>query len=168
MKKNGFGLLEVLLATGLITILIGGAVVLGSVVFRNTQINQHKTQAMYLNQEAIEAIKQIQRTNWVKQDPGVNWDDGLNAGTYTLPDNKLANVWELKSYDENKKLTLNNVDFHRKITIENVKTSQEMVDDSGFRSGDIIKKITAEVLWEDFGKLQSVKSQTLISDWKGL
>jgi type II secretory pathway pseudopilin PulG len=168
MRKNGFGLLEVLLAAGLITILIGGAVVLGSVVFRNTQVNQHKMQAMYLNQEAIEAVKQIQRTNWVKQDPQIDWNQDLRAGVYSLPESKTANTWELRTYSSDNQKDLNGIKFDRKITIENIKADKKIVKNDSFRSGDIIKKVTSEVSWLDFGKTQSVKIQTLISDWKAL
>jgi type II secretory pathway pseudopilin PulG len=167
MKKNGFGLLEVLLSSGLIAILIGGAVILGAVVFRTTQVNQHKTQAMYLNQEAIEAVKQIQRSNWVKQDATVSWNNSLDAGERMLLAKDKG--WSLLAYNkEGSSKILNEVTFYRKITITDVTADKNLITDSNYRSSNIIKKLESEVTWDDFGKTYSTKIQTLVSDWKAL
>lgn len=81
--KNGFTLLEVIVAVFIISLGVGGMAKLMPNFVSSASHNQNQLIAAYLGQEGIEIIRNIRDTNWLQ---------AHNAGTATPPWNDgLAN-----------------------------------------------------------------------------
>ena len=81
-KKGGFTLLEVIVAIFLLTVGVGGSLVLINQTLSATQILPQKLIASYLAQEGIEIAKNVRDSNLLKIHQGlggVNWDSGLTV-----------------------------------------------------------------------------------------
>ncbi|GAH02631.1 unnamed protein product [marine sediment metagenome] len=158
ITNSGFGILEALIASGIIAIFAGGIVILGNMALRSVVINKHRLQAAYLAQEAVELVRNIRDSNWVDGDADTECDDGINdSGGNSLklgkdPDDN----WELVSGFEI--IPLNNVIFTRKIRITKYIDS---LDPLRKRTADI----EVEILWEDYGKSKDVTINSIITDW---
>ncbi len=158
IKQSGFGILEVLIASGIIAIFAGGVVILGNMALRSVVINKHRLQAAYLAQEAVEAVRNIRDSNWVDGEPDTGWDDGIdNSGgdSEYLDQDLTTDEWKLKSGDET--ISLNEVNFIREIRISQPNTSEPL----GMRT----KQVEVKVLWEDYGKEKDVTINSTITDW---
>lgn len=76
--KNGFTLLEVMIAITILTIGIGGSYVLIQQTLRGGNIAESKLIAYYLAQEGIEITRNIRDNNWLlKRGSDVKWDEGI-------------------------------------------------------------------------------------------
>jgi len=157
-RAAGFGILEALVASGMIAIFAGGIVILGNMALRSVVINKHKLQAAYLAQEATELVRNIRDSNWVDEDPANEWDDGINdSGANSLKlDKDLGDNWELISGSND--YTINNVTFTREIRIKKYTADPDPLKN---KTADIEVK----VLWEDYGKPRDVTINSTITDW---
>jgi Tfp pilus assembly protein PilV len=70
-QHNGFGLLEVLLATAIFIVVVGSMVTLSRLALRNAVLSGHRTQAFNLAQEGLESVRQMRDTNWIDSVPKV-------------------------------------------------------------------------------------------------
>lgn len=80
--KNGFSLLEVIIAISILGTGIGGAIALTTQTISTGVFVQKQMIAAHLAQEGLEAIHNIRHTNWVEEaEDGVTlWDAGLTNG----------------------------------------------------------------------------------------
>ena len=168
ITNSGFGVLEALIASGIIAIFAGGVVILGNMALRSVVINKHRLQAAYLAQEAVEAVKNIRDSNWVdeKKHPVTGnpnaWDDGINNSNVNgvkLVYDELDKKWKLESGSE-EPISLNNVDFTREIRITNP-TNSDLPEALKTRTADIEVKVS----WQDYGKDKDVTINSIITDW---
>lgn len=75
MKKQGFSLIETVIAmTIMVTILVSGASLL-STLFTSHINNQNRVTATYLAQECLEISRNNRDTNWLQNKP---WDKNLS------------------------------------------------------------------------------------------
>ncbi len=157
-SRAGFGILEALVASGMIAIFAGGIVILGNMALRSVVINKHKLQAAYLAQEATELVRNIRDSNWVDEDPANEWDDGINdSGADSLKlDKDLDDNWELISGSDD--YTINNVTFTREIRIKKYTADPDPLKN---KTADIEVK----VLWEDYSKSRDVTINSTITNW---
>lgn len=65
-RRQGFGLLEVLMATAIFIVVVGSMVTLSQLSVRNAVLANHRTQAYNLAEDALEGVRQIRDTNWLK------------------------------------------------------------------------------------------------------
>ncbi len=72
-KKNGFSLIEILVAIGIVSTGIITIVSLFSANLKDEIRNKNKLTAIYLAQEALEVVRWQRDTNW-KTVPSVDWD----------------------------------------------------------------------------------------------
>lgn len=163
MKKNinqsGFGILEVLIASGIIAIFAGGVIILGNMALRSVVVNKHRLQAAYLAQEGVELVRNIRDSNWVDGNKNTGWDFGINdsgGNNRYLDQDAITDKWELKSGPE-ESIPLNNVNFTREIRISQPDTSEPL--------GERTKDIEVKVFWEDYGKPKDVTINSTITDW---
>lgn len=171
-KNSGFGLLEVLIAVGLLAILLGGAVILGSMVLRSSTVNKHRLEASGYNQESIEAIHQLRDSNWKQFGSTDKWDNGFarnqNFDLLYHPEfQDSSKTWKLDLDEE----TINgkeNVQYTRSIKFEKVKADSDLIKNKQFVAKDIIYKVIAETKWQDYGQEESIIFETFISNWKQL
>ena len=171
-KNSGFGLLEVLIAVGLLAILLGGAVILGSMVLRSSTVNKHRLEASGYNQESIEAIHQLRDSNWKQFGSTDKWDNGfVRSQNFNLLYHPVfqdsSKTWKLESGEEiiNGK---ENVQYTRSIKFEKVKADSDLIKNEQFVAKDIIYKVIAETKWQDYGQEESIIFETFISNWKQL
>lgn len=75
--KNGFTLLEAIVAIFVLIVAISGSFTLINYVISSTPVTTSKLIASYMAQEGIELIRNIRDTNWL-QATGV-WDKGLSS-----------------------------------------------------------------------------------------
>ena len=158
--NSGFGVLEALIASGIIAIFAGGVVILGNMALRSVVINKHRLQAAYLAQEAVELVKNIRDSNWVDANPNNQWDDGITDSSVNgakLTYDELDKKWKLESGP--KAIPLNEVSFTREIRI--TKAAPTETDPLKKRTADIEVKVS----WQDYGKEKEVIINSIITDW---
>jgi len=83
MTRNGFTLLEVLIATFVLSIGVTGAFALLQGAQSSAALGSNQLRASYLVQEGIEIVRNIRDTNLLSVHKGLggNWNDGLNTCT---------------------------------------------------------------------------------------
>ena len=130
-NKNGFSLIDVVMAVSVITV---GLIGVMSLIVQNVQasrVNKDFLVASMLAQEGIELVRNIRDTNWLKM--GTDWDDGFYDGTgnpYTFIIDKDGLLDDTVNLIDNAVLLLDdannfyahsgdrNTNFKRLITIE--------------------------------------------------
>lgn len=76
-KKNGFTILEVMIAIFIVTIGVLAAYSVTQQMISYTYRSASRLTAIYLDKEGIEIVRNIRDTNWLE---GEVWDNGLGAG----------------------------------------------------------------------------------------
>ena len=95
-KKNGFSLIEILVAIGIVSVGIIAIVSLFNVNLKDEIRSKNKLTAIYLAQEAVEVVRQQRDTNWKTGVP--NWDNGIpnNAAIIGLSNkNNITEGWKI-------------------------------------------------------------------------
>lgn len=85
IKKKGFGLLEVLLASLVIIMVTMALSFLGRAAISNVSNLQQRSQATFLAQEAIEVVRQIRDTNYIDNVSETQWASMDYARPTVLP-----------------------------------------------------------------------------------
>lgn len=165
--SRGFTLIEVLVATFIITVGIGAAIILVNQTTAFTQVTSSRLAASYLAQEGLEIVKNIRDTNLLKIHKGVegvNWNSGLTGcggGCYNfdyrsqaLPDDtncsgKAYLIVDSSFYKCSSAASLLRV--QRKITITQV--------------GSDVLKVSVEVSWQERGRSHKVTAQENLYQW---
>ncbi|MGB9743398.1 MAG: type IV pilus modification PilV family protein [Minisyncoccales bacterium] len=86
MKKNGFSLIELVLAIFILTMAVFSSFALIQRITSFAFASQNKLTAYYLAQEGIENARNIRDNNWLK---GEGWTTGLPTTTEPLVENNL-------------------------------------------------------------------------------
>lgn len=160
-KGAGFTLIEVLVATFIITVGIGAALILVNQTTTFTRVTSSRLVASCLAQEGLEIVKNIRDTNLLKIHKGeadVNWDDGLIGCTAGCEGDYASTT--LSSYADRKlkidggfyKYSASGAEtsFKRKITI---------TPDTN------ILKVSVEVSWQERGRSHKVVTQENLYKW---
>lgn len=139
-KKSGFSLVEVVVASAIISIITFSIVSAGQKGLVLSQRAMHQTQASYLLEEGAEAVKTIRDTSWATI-------SALTVGTtYYLAFNTSTNTWSLST-------TNNTIDgfFTRKIQFADVYRD---VNDDIASTGTLdsrTKKVDVTLSWPSDG-----------------
>lgn len=72
--NSGFGLLETVLALGLLVIVVAAAVFLANTALKRSQLNVIRSGAYQISKEQLELLRQIRDTNFQK---GRDWNEGF-------------------------------------------------------------------------------------------
>lgn len=166
--QSGFGLLEVLLASGILALVVGGVIGLGNISVKNTVISADRTKAYNLAREDKEILKQMRDTRWINQRVD-NWNDdflqiGLSktchidcsSGTCTLVSGAKTDPPQ------------DNIDFTHEITFESMDddTVSSLTDNGVDNTGNSrIFKAKVKVSWQEYGRSWSVEMPVYFSDW---
>jgi prepilin-type N-terminal cleavage/methylation domain-containing protein len=138
-NKNGFSLIEILLAIFIFLIIFLGVSYLILDNLNYSFDNQQRIKAEFLAQEGLEAVKAIADNNF----------KDLAAGTYGL--NLNNNLWQLTGTVEN----LN----------QNLKTGQRKIIISDYSAN--LKKVESHVNWLDLkNNAKETSLVTLLSNWQ--
>lgn len=139
--KNGFSLVEILLAIAIFLLLFSGAAYLLLDNLQNSYDSQARIQAEFLAQEGLEAGKAIAFNNWAAFMPG---EYGLAL---------INNQWQLAAEPQ----TVNLLDKNGKrgLTIENVPNNANL------------KKISSLVTWQSLtNQVKESLLTTYVSNWQ--
>ncbi|MDD5144686.1 MAG: dockerin type I domain-containing protein [Candidatus Pacebacteria bacterium] len=84
--KNGFTLIEVVIAIFFLTVGVGGCFALIQQVSASNSLNKSKFEAFYLAQEGVEIVRNIRDNNWLesRDDPGILWTEGIVSASGCL------------------------------------------------------------------------------------
>ena len=177
--KNGFTILEVILAITVLTLAVGGSFILISQTIGSVSVIQSRLIASYLIQEGLEIARNIRDSNWLKNQP---FDQNLDEGdcwegdyqTGAPPDYPFLTSCPFPYQYEN--LSFLGIDgsgfygynyssgnetiFKRKITI----SDRVDLDDPPDGQKDKFK-VSVEVLWKERGQLRSLAAQEYLYNW---
>lgn len=171
-KKNlGFGLLEVVIATGILTLVITSSLALSRMAIKSSVVSLERVQAYNLAQEGVELVREIRDSAWIDNNKDTTWNNVLgsegNSGPYSLSNS--FNHWILQLGQE--EITLDSKQFKREIFIENVDPNSDVssqLSDSGISNtnGEQLKKITVKVRWEEYNSLWTINVASYLSNWR--
>ena len=133
-RKKGFGILEVLLASLVVIIVLGGLVYLARNSMLNTAYRFQHSQATFLAQEGIEVVRQIRDTNYIDGDSNTKWNtlffDNDNrvvpifqmaGNNYSTSYNASNGKYELKLPNANPDIVqIEGTDFERVINVRQI------------------------------------------------
>jgi len=184
-KQRGFGVIEVLVASTTIAIILSALVVAGNNALKGSVRLGQRSQATFLAQEGIEIVRQIRDTNWIDADNATKWNsliwDGNDLIELTLNETYDNCILEFKDEIDRYGLTcnndpdlinqnilnLNNTEFKRVISIENV---GDLIPSDGINAENNLNqsynslKITATVSWNS-GET-SIDVSEILTNWR--
>lgn len=79
LKKNGFTILEVMIAIFIVTIGVLAAYNVTQQIISYTHRSAFQLTAIYLGKEGIEVVRNIRDTNWLEEE---TWNTGLGVGEW--------------------------------------------------------------------------------------
>ncbi|MBI2590021.1 hypothetical protein HYW32_03335 [Candidatus Berkelbacteria bacterium] len=192
---RGFGLLEVVLATGILALVVTGAVALLNGALRRANLSAERTTAMNLAQEGIELVRAARDITFI-DDENNAWDANLPISTdegtlqaagsdpygiaYVLvPGSGGLYAWQLrKNYPPTafigggiangiQTIPLNDIDYQREVyvTVPSLGYVTQAGLPNGVTDDDIIRKIKVIVRWGDSAG-QAVESITYLTNWR--
>ena len=82
-KKRGFTVIEVIIATFILTVGVLGAFSVIQMILTFTSNVSSQLAAVYLAQEGIENVRNIRDSNWLAQ---IAWDQGISSGDWQTID----------------------------------------------------------------------------------
>ena len=168
--KNGFTLMEVLVAIFLITVGLSATLTLITKTIAFSQIESSKLTAAYLAQEGLEIVKNIRDANYLEKHMGGdvywNWSNHLSSGSYsnfdyrsqTIPDPDCPGSNSLR-FDSTTGFyiccpsTDSDARFQRTITIT-------ITPDGNYKL-----KVLVDVLWTERGNPHHVTAEEELYDW---
>lgn len=156
MSKTGFGLVEIVIASAIISVSVfslSAVSVLGS---RLQSASLEKVRANFLAEEGLEAMRFLRDKSWDINLSSLSQDTNyyVNFSTSTLQ-------WSINS------TFISYVDslFDRKVTVENVsRDSNDNIVLSGGTNDPDSKKIIVTVSWQERGATSTVQLGTFLSD----
>ncbi len=162
IKGAGFTIIEVIMATFILTVTVSGSFALIQQTLVSASMNQQKLIAYYLAQEGVEIVRNIRDSNWLD---GAPWDDGiaddLSAGQFQ---NYLTayNESELISF-ESKVLNLDGDGFYSYFSGTPTKFKREITITK--TSIDSFK-VSAKIQWSERGRTHNTEVIGHLYNWK--
>lgn len=167
MKKyysysSAFGLLETVIAIGILALFITSIIALTTISSKNVITSKHRLQAANLAREGLEAVTQIRDTAKLK---GISWSD-ITAdadGTKCFAINgSVTQVQQLTTPCEGNSIRMapglqtitdqgGNVNYERTITVNVL-------------SSDLLK-LNSHVVWKENGSNKDVSLTTYLANW---
>lgn len=167
-KENGFSLIEIIIALGIVTTGIISIVSMFNDGLRNELISQKKLTAVYLAQEAIEVVRWQRDTNWKKGDP---WDNNISTGEIIvglINEDDITDGWEVVgSTASRKKIYYHTNDYYVQSKsalpgLEEISFKRWLTVSNACGVGYCLE-ITANVSHPDLS--QDIQISTRIYDW---
>jgi type II secretory pathway pseudopilin PulG len=161
--NKGFGLLEVVISTGILVIVISASVIISKMAVRSSVVSLERVQAYNLAQQGMEGVRAIRDTNWLN---GRAWNDSLDPSMSSYDVNNSNNLWQLTNTIE--PIPLDNKDFTRVITISSIDQTMANIlsQYNSAITSDKMLKIKVSVSWREYDQDWSTILYTYLSDWK--
>ena len=155
-RAAGFGVIEVLIASGIIGATIFSLYYVFVLGTRLSVDAGNKISANFLAEEGLEAARFLRDSSWTDN------ISGLVSGTaYYLSFDKINSAWSITAGAQAP------VDgtFYRKLTVENVsRDSNDNIVSSGGTLDPGTKKINIEVAWANRGATSTILLSTYLTD----
>lgn len=147
-KSQGFGIIEVLLASVIIIVVVFSLSAVASSSLTATDRSADRTQAVNLAQEGIETVRQIRDSHWIDQDSTSDWGKWVNTGSgwnlvNASTEYSVSYVSALGRYSlvpaslASKEIKLDNSIFNRVIKISDVKANAASGSNGLIRGKDV-------------------------------
>lgn len=150
-KKNGFSLIELLLATVVLAIASGAFFTLYFTISSGSANEKNQQQAIFYAQEGLEIVKNLKSGNYLRLNDGV-YGLSRTGADYLLESNLTETVAGF---------------FQRRITVEAVyRNNLGQIEENGALLDPATKKITVRVAWNE-GAEKNVILQEYLADWEG-
>jgi len=179
--KKGFGIIEVLIASAIISTVLGGLVYVGKLALSTSVYMQERSSAIGLAIEGIEVIRGIRDTNWIDGANNTTWKtlilDGAGNPMELVPDsskNYRIVFHKLEGNQGRYGLTLGSSEkiilgdggtFFREIIIEPagdlIKSDTNLITDEVRASNSF--KVTCNITWDNNKK---VGISELLTNWR--
>ena len=182
-QNSGFGILEAIIASGIIALFSAGVVILGNISLRSVVINKHKLQASYLAQEAVEGLRVMRDTAWIDEKPTTSWKEyitkscSLIGGVYTCLGsisctNGECGVFYSPAY-QRWHLNPTNIYYCSDLTTSASASgcaggaiyTQKITIRPGVAPNDKTADVIVDISWKDYDKTRSVVINTILTDW---
>ncbi|PIP21927.1 MAG: hypothetical protein COX39_00200 [Candidatus Nealsonbacteria bacterium CG23_combo_of_CG06-09_8_20_14_all_40_13] len=173
---RGFGILETVLATGILIMVVAAAVYLGNMSVRNSTTANERTAAYNYAQEGTEIVRQIRDTNWLIS-PAPDYWYRLLCTQNTLYPNDVGQSQSFKRTFLGAPTYRYCLDagseslgiYTRYIYIDYVNvTDPALTSLCGGSLSPNCRKIRVRVEWPSRGKILSVETATFLTNWKPL
>lgn len=167
MGKNGFTIIEVMMAIFVLTVAVGGSFALIQQTLVAASINQQKLIAYYLAQEGIEIVRNIRDSNWLEKRnvPDTPWDDGISEDMLIDQSRKYLvahNESELISFGD-MVLNLDNGGFYSYSPGTPTRFKREIT----ITKTDIDNfKVLVKIQWSERGRIHNIEVIEHLYNWK--
>src|SRR3989344_4997112 len=154
--NKGFGLVEVVIASAIISVSVFSLSAVSVIGSRLQSQSLEKIRANFLAEEGLEAMRFLRDKSW-----NTNLAN-LSSGTnYYVSFASSTSQWSVGSTD----VPYADSFFDRKITVENVfRDSNDNIVLSGGAQDPDTKKVTVVVLWQDRNATTTINLSTYLSD----
>lgn len=179
-RQRGFGLLEVVISSGILALVVGATTGLVRSSLRRTVLAADRSIAMNLAQEGIEQVRSARDSTFIDANPSTGWDaylpigcdvklsDPVDAGCswkFTQPTGSSG--WVKSRGIEDPVPDMGSQKFTREIYITKavgfvsntgIQTTTPITDD------DVVRRIHVIVRWDNGN--QAVESATYLTNWR--
>lgn len=173
--SKAFGLLEVLISTGILVMIMGAAIFAGRMAIRNNIIANQRAQAYNLVRQDLENIRVVRDSTWIDQsvnnwyEPFKNFINDGQPHSITFEDGEF--VFD-KQYIQD--ISLDQTKFTREIYFNSVTDYdfntelRKLANSNNINTNDVKSIIITKVVvsWNSYGQKYSVTGAVNLSDWK--
>ncbi len=168
-RFNGFTILEVLIASGILVTVSGAMLATGRASIRSHDLSMERTQASHLVQEAFEVVRQIRDTNYIDGE-ATAWNSGLVTGVDEKPVwNPDIRRWQLVPGEETVQVDgTTALTYSRTIRLEPAANLAEIHPGNAGTSiepSQVAYKVTVTVQWQSQGQDWTESASSLVTDW---
>lgn len=178
IKKSGFGVIEVLVASTIIIIVLAAVVEGGRSALINSIRTHQRAQALAFAEEGLEIARQVRDSHWQDGDNQTEWDYfsyDIGSSTWQSPaSDKKYQVGYLSALkrpfflelptDGKEEITVDNTKFYRQVTFEPV---ANILPNSNPLASDLLqnqaRRVTA-IIETPWGS--EVKLSEILTNWR--
>ena len=165
-NSKGVSIIELMVVVLILGLALGALLAFGSFSLRTASILKQTTQASFMVQDALEALKNYRdNTGWDDNDPADEYD-GLgvvSTGTALHPALSFTTPprWQLLSGSETLGI------FTREIIVEPVaRDGSDNIVESGGTLDSETRKVTITVSWEERGSVHEIEATSYLTNWR--
>ncbi len=168
--REGFTLIETILAVTLVTMVFSGICGLILSTMQSSQNNLRRVQAMALAQEGLESLRYVRDSNWLQNyqwnGGGALWGQDLTLTAFA-PEKTVwlqsisAPPFLLLSSDPTyATVSLGDFSFERSLQL------RAIPDAGGLSIEEDQLEVTCTVTWRDHGRIQELELSTFLTNWQ--
>lgn len=174
--QNGFGIIEVLIASSIMMVVIFAMTATGRSALRGTTYLHERAQATYLAQEAIEQTRQVRDSYWLDDSNVTNFEEFTNYAVdsskkwITFYDPTSSTFKIIASDASNNSINIDNLIFTRTLSFAPVTNGDTIMPADGSFSNEAraqnAVKVTVNVEWQSSGQTKSISMSEILTNWR--